>query len=146
MTPRPALAGEASTLARLHALAFDAPWSADEITGFLTAPGGYALTVDGNSGMAGFILCRAVAGEAEILTLAVDPVHRRAGIGRALVEAAASPLTVETMFLEVARDNAAALALYATAGFRQVGTRPRYYAREASPPVDALVLRRDLNR
>jgi ribosomal-protein-alanine N-acetyltransferase len=44
------------------------------------------------------------------------------------------------MFLEVSERNAAARALYAAAGFAEVGRRRRYYADGA----DALVLRRDL--
>ena len=96
----------------------------------------------------GFILCRSIAGEAEILTLAVDPARRRRGAGRALVEAAAgmaATLGAEEMFLEVAVDNPAALALYEAAGFARVGRRPGYYARTDGADVDAVVMRRELN-
>jgi ribosomal-protein-alanine N-acetyltransferase len=44
------------------------------------------------------------------------------------------------MFLEVADDNAAALALYAALGFTQVGVRPRYYERGDGMWGDARVL------
>ena len=57
----------------------------------------------------GFILVRAIAGEAEILTLAVAPPSRRQGLARRLVEQAvvqALALGAEAMFLEVADDNA----------------------------------------
>lgn len=50
----------------------------------------------------------------------------------------------EACFLEVAADNAAALALYKAAGFQTAGLRPRYYKR-AGGEIDALVMRRDLN-
>ena len=43
--------------------------------------------------------------------------------------------------LEVRADNAAALALYADAGFTTVRTRRGYYRNPGSDPVDALVLR-----
>jgi ribosomal-protein-alanine N-acetyltransferase len=43
--------------------------------------------------------------------------------------------------LEVSANNEAARALYARAGFVEVGRRPRYYASGA----DALVLRLDLS-
>ena len=58
--------------------------------------------------------------------------------------ARAEALGCETMFLEVAADNAAALGLYRTAGFVQAGLRRGYYHRPGGD-MDALVLRRDLN-
>jgi ribosomal-protein-alanine N-acetyltransferase len=96
----------------------------------------------------GFIVVRAVAGEAEILTLAVHPEARRQGLGRALVESAATTaqtLGAEAFWLEVATDNAAATALYAAAGFESAGRRPGYYGRKGGERIDALVMRRLLN-
>jgi ribosomal-protein-alanine N-acetyltransferase len=49
------------------------------------------------------------------------------------------------LFLEVARDNDAGLALYRAAAFAEVGIRRAYYSRPTGA-MDALVLRRDLNR
>ena len=140
MRLRAARAEDATTLARLHAAAFDRPWSAGEIATLMTTPGVFALAVD----FQGFILCRSIAGEAEILTLAVIPAARRLGVGRALVEAAAGLAATQaagSLFLEVAHDNVAALALYAAAGFERVGLRKGYYASGA----DAVVMRRALN-
>ncbi len=138
MTLRSLTAADAADLAFLHATSFDAPWAAAEFAELLTSPGVFGLRTDD-----GFILCRAAAGEAEILTLAVKPDHRRAGLGRALIEAAIllAGNSAETMFLEVASDNRPALGLYKSSGFAQVGLRRGYYASGA----DALVLRRALN-
>lgn len=147
MTLRPALAADAEALARLHARAFPQGWSAHEIAGFMQGHGGYALAaVDGSGQLTGFILCRAIAGEAEVLTLAVDPDHRRQGLGRALVEAAAALAapTCEALFLEVAEDNLAAIRLYQGAGFDRVGVRHDYYEHPEGRR-DAIVMRRDLN-
>ena len=136
-------------MAAVHAASFDEPWDAEEIGGVLGGPGGFGLVVrDPQTGeMAAFILARAVADEAEVLTLAVDPVYRRAGMGRALVEAVALNVAAagaRSLFLEVAGDNDAGLGLYRAAGFSPVGRRPAYY-RRVDGAVDALVLRRDLN-
>jgi ribosomal-protein-alanine N-acetyltransferase len=142
--PRAAAAREVPQLAELHAQAFDEPWGVAEIGALLDAPGGFALLED----TAGFILCRAVAGEAEILTLAVAPNARRMGLGRALVEAAARKAAragAGSLFLEVAQDNAAAIGLYEATGFAIVGRRAAYYRRGAGA-VDAVVMRRALNR
>ena len=87
--------------------------------------------------------------EAEVLTLAVRPHARRHGRGRALVQAAADLLAhagAAELRLEVAADNAAALALYAACGFEPTGRRRGYYARGAgAPAMDALTLLRRLN-
>jgi [ribosomal protein S18]-alanine N-acetyltransferase len=144
---RPATRADAAALAQAHAASFAAPWSADEILRFAEDPGGFALIAEETDETAGFILCRVLAGEAEVLTLAVQPAFRRRGVAVALLEAAlalAAP-TAEAMLLEVASDNPGALALYAQAGFRTVGRRAGYYARTGAPAVDAIVMRRALN-
>ena len=146
MILRPATRADAAALADLHAAAFDEPWSADDILRFAEDRGGFALVSEEDAAPAGFILCRMIAGEAEVLTLAVRPASRRRGVGRALLEAAialAGP-TADTMFLEVAADNPGAAALYAGAGFETVGRRAGYYGRPGGS-VDALVMRRALN-
>ncbi len=136
----------ADRLAVLHAASFERPWPAADFRALLAAPGVAALGVEEGGLLRGFILLRAVAGEAEVLTLAVDPAARRRGLGRALVESAAGALpAVETLFLEVAADNAAALALYRSAGFEAAGLRRGYYDRGPDAPrVDAHLLRRAL--
>ena len=45
-------------------------------------------------------------------------------------------------FLEVADTNAAARALYASAGFVEVGRRPGYYRSAGAAPRDAILMRR----
>ena len=137
------------TLADLHDRAFDRPWSAEEFEALLKGPGAFAVL--GESGepeeARGFILCRAIAGEAEILTIGVDPAARRRGWGAALVEMAAGVAqeagAVE-LFLEVAADNLAALKLYETTGFDRVGLRKGYYP-HPDGAKDAVVMRRALN-
>ncbi|PZO05648.1 MAG: ribosomal-protein-alanine acetyltransferase [Alphaproteobacteria bacterium] len=133
----------AERLANLHAQAFDAPWSVEAFAGLLDQAGLFTMATD-----EGFILIRAVADEAEILTLAVRPQARRSGLGRALVEAGAVEAArcgAVRLFLEVAEDNAAARALYARTGFVEAGRRAGYYARADGSATDALVLARDLS-
>lgn len=136
MTP-----ADAPDAARLHALAFPAgeAWGPNAIRLMLEMPGAFGVLRPGQ----GFVLCRVAADEAEILTLAVMPDARRQGIGGALLAEAMAGAVVRgagAMFLEVSDRNAAARALYAGAGFEEVGRRKRYYGDGA----DALVLRRGL--
>ena len=148
MTLRPATADDAEAFARVHARAFDDPWSAADLLALMAGRGAFALAAETADGaLAGFILCRAIAGEAEILTLAVDRALRRQGVGAALTGAALklAAAGAKSMFLEVAADNAAAIALYETLGFETVGRRARYYARRSGEGADALVMRRALN-
>jgi ribosomal-protein-alanine N-acetyltransferase len=94
-----------------------------------------------------FVLIRTAAGESEILTLATAPDARRQGMARALLvdaAAAAARQQVTAMFLEVAEDNRAALALYRGLGFVSNGRRPRYYRRSNADWVDAVMLRANI--
>ena len=128
----------AQALAGLHAEAFDAPWSASAFADLLAQAG---VRLEGEAD--GFILIRAVADEAEILTLAVRRTARRKGLGARLVRAAsagAAAAGATRMFLEVAEDNGPARALYGALGFEPAGRRPRYYARPDGRAVDALLL------
>jgi ribosomal-protein-alanine N-acetyltransferase len=135
----------AEALAGIHAQAFDRPWDAPSLTTLLRSPGVTALTDEARTG---FILIRATADEAEILTLAVAPQARRRGLARALVRAACLEVKMEgaaTLFLEVAADNPAAIALYRSEGFADAGRRPRYYPRPKGDAADALLLKKRLS-
>lgn len=128
----------AARLAELHATAFPAPWDAMAFQALLDQTGVFLLEETD-----GFILMRAVVDEAEILTLAVRPEARRTGLGARLVwqgGAEAAARGAARLFLEVADDNTAALALYAGVGFAEAGRRRAYYARTDGDRRDALIL------
>jgi ribosomal-protein-alanine N-acetyltransferase len=128
----------AEALAAIHRAAFADGWTAEALRSLMASEGVTAL----RAGEA-FILVRAAAGEAEILTLAVAPSARRQGLARALVAAAKETVRRQgatRLCLEVSAQNAPARALYDSAGFRQVGARRGYYADGA----DALTLACDL--
>ncbi|MEM6759300.1 MAG: GNAT family N-acetyltransferase [Pseudomonadota bacterium] len=95
----------------------------------------------------GFALWRAVADEAELLTIAVDPSSQRQGRGTTLMQMwhRHAARVAQHAFLEVADDNAAARALYHKCGYVQIAQRAKYYARP-NGRTDALILRRDLTR
>ena len=133
-------------LARLHASCFeDAPraWSAEEFEALLAD-----TSIRFHWAAHGFAVVRQVSDEAELLTLAVDPAHRRQGIARAVLKEALSVAHDQgaaAMFLEVGEDNVGAHALYVATGFVEVGRRKDYYASPKGRRISALVMKCDLS-
>lgn len=144
----PAGPQHAADIAALHAQAFRRGWSEDEVDALLTDRSVLGDRAAVNGKLAGFILSRRAADEAEILSVAVDDRQRGHGIGRALLDLHLRRLAgqgTRTVFLEVEEGNEPALRLYRRAGFRQVGQRPNYYPQPGERPAAALILRRDLD-
>lgn len=140
-------AAHAQVLAHIHGEAFDAPWSQEALLSALASPGAFALIAqndqDDQVEPLGFVLMRVGGGEAEVLTIATRPEARRSGVAKTLMAAAskrAMDARAQTIFLEVAEDNAPAQALYTALGFSQVGRRERYYTRANGARVAALVM------
>jgi len=129
-------------LAALHARCFitPPPWSAAEFCATLASPGALLITES-----QGFLLGRVVADEAEVITLATAPEARRQGIASRLLATflrdAVARGAVAT-FLEVAANNAPAIALYISAGFASHGRRKGYYSAPDGSRTDALLLNR----
>lgn len=147
MTSRPATQADIDSLVALHAKGFEMGWDRQSIADFVESDWVLVRSDSSAGSVAGFIIVRQALEEAEIITLVVDPEARRSGHGLALVTETLEKLTasgVIKVFLEVARDNQAALALYLRAGFMQIGARKAYYARQNGSTVDALVLSTDL--
>jgi len=136
-------------IAAMHAQLFDPPWSQGEIRKMVLHPGSSALvckvreTADTVPCPAGFVLGQVAADEAEIITLGVLKQYQRCGLARKLVEAlvrAVAKAGASRLFLEVADDNTAAIALYGSSGFVEVARRKEYYARTNAPAADAIVM------
>jgi ribosomal-protein-alanine N-acetyltransferase len=139
----------AQTCARLHAEGFAHPWSPEEIAALIASSSTVgAAALDPVSGrLRGFVLSRLAADEAEILTIAVDAAFQGKGVGRALLSEnlrQAANAGAKAMFLEVAKDNAPALALYERFGFVKVGERAGYYRRNDGTRPAAVVMRKQL--
>jgi ribosomal-protein-alanine N-acetyltransferase len=137
---------------RLHREAFEPMgergWTRQDIAGLLASPGcaGFLLTAGALD--VGMAVCRIVADEAELLTVAVDPGHRRRGAARLLLGAVvdgAKAGGARTLFLEVGADNPGARSLYDSQGFEVVGRRAAYYPRRDGPAADAFIMRLTLS-
>lgn len=124
-------------IATLHALCFPRnPWSADEFAKLQQQ--GCEIIASQN----GFIVYRTTIDESEIITIGVAPDARRGGVASAmlaLAERDAKSHGAKKMFLEVEITNAPARALYESAGYTAVGTRPKYYN-----GIDGIIMSKDL--
>jgi [ribosomal protein S18]-alanine N-acetyltransferase len=121
---------------------FGEAWTRSQCSGILMLPGVWLLLARVDGRAAGFALARSVVDEAELLLLAVAPAERRSGIGRAMLDTiadAAQARGATQLHLEM-RDGNPAAHLYAAAGFREVGRRPRYYRGRDGRAFDAITL------
>ncbi|MBU0502415.1 MAG: ribosomal protein S18-alanine N-acetyltransferase [Candidatus Margulisbacteria bacterium] len=87
----------------------------------------------------GYIGVEKIAGETHIINMAVHPDYRRKGVGKKLIETILNDSDV--FFLEVRISNVAAQKLYEKFGFKNVGTRKKYYQDNGE---DAYIMRREV--
>jgi ribosomal-protein-alanine N-acetyltransferase len=109
--------------------AYDYPWSRAVFRDCLLA-GYHCLVLDINDTVSGYAIMSVGAAEAHVLNLCVHPGLRRLGYGRRLLNALlfkGQDLSVQSVFLEVRPSNRAAVNLYLSAGFKEIGIRPAYY-------------------
>jgi ribosomal-protein-alanine N-acetyltransferase len=136
----------------LHGERFPRPWNDGEFYSLLAQEPVFGFVARQTNAflkkpLPGFVLARHVAGEGEILSVAVHAKLGRTGLGWRLMQAAlreAHGRGGETMFLEVDSTNAPALGLYRKLGFEKVGERQAYYVDEKGAKSTALVMRRVL--
>jgi [ribosomal protein S18]-alanine N-acetyltransferase len=110
--------------------AFTAPWSLAMFVLELSKPSGLGLAaLDADSSkLVGYLILSRYDTVWHLMNVAVDPVWRRQGIARAMLEEMFERAGPEEQYtLEVRTSNAPAIALYESYGFRSAGTRPRYY-------------------
>lgn len=115
-------------MAACHARAFSGQgraWSSKEFSDLLASAHVFAVHRPQS-----FALGRAVADEAELLTIATEPEHRRKGLGKETLagfESVAASRGATRLFLEVSAGNLPAIALYISAGYKETGRRKGYY-------------------
>lgn len=119
----------AHLMAQIHASCFARPWPALDMAVHIQSD----LCLGLGDPLMSFIIIRRAGHEAEILTLATNPSARRQGHARQLIYQAFIKLRqmdIQSLYLEVAEDNPAAIALYKICGFTPMGRRPGYYKRD----------------
>ena len=130
-------------VAALDKLCFADPWSENSVASELNNDLALWLVAMNDDTVVGYIGSQTVAGETDVMNIAVHPDWRRRGIAQSLIECLVVELKnrgSEALMLEVRASNAPAIALYEKLEFRQVGRRPNYYR---NPKEDALILRKE---
>jgi [ribosomal protein S18]-alanine N-acetyltransferase len=125
---------------------FGEAWTASQCAGLLPMPGVWLTLAWEEDEVVGFALSRSVAGEAELLLLAVRSKAQGRGVGGLLLKdflTTAAMRGAERVHLEV-RDGNHAVRMYERAGFELAGRRPSYYSGRGGDAYDALTLARNV--
>lgn len=129
----------------LEASSFTRPWTADSFAYLLSRDGCEVWVLDdAEAGVVGYAVLWCVQDQGELANFAVAPALRRSGLGARLLERmleVARERGVERVYLEVRVSNEAAIRLYRSFGFTEVGRRRQYYDK---PVEDALLMAADL--
>jgi ribosomal-protein-alanine N-acetyltransferase len=126
---RPMTAADLPAVAAIEAAGHPTPRSLQAFADDLALAHARLWVAEAGAELLGFIDYWVVAGEVELIDVAVAPVARRRGLGRRLVEHLRADVPEATaVHLEVRAGNAPAIALYRGLGFTEVGRRRRYYA------------------
>jgi [ribosomal protein S18]-alanine N-acetyltransferase len=121
---------------------FGEAWTLGQCIGMLSLPDTALLVAARPNVVVGFAMARRVLDEVELLMIAVQPNAGRQGIGKALLWSVcnwAKENGSTRVFLEVRSGNAA-IKLYDSVGFVQIGKRNNYYHGVDGQSYDAITL------
>ncbi|MFQ5574437.1 MAG: ribosomal protein S18-alanine N-acetyltransferase [Terriglobia bacterium] len=122
--------GDVDQVWAIEKAVFPSPWSRRLFLGELDSPHSLLLVADTESEIIGYSGLWRLFDMGHITNLAVEPGHRRRGLGSLLlakIMLEAVSTGVHRISLEVRRSNSPAIRLYENFGFELVGTRNNYY-------------------
>lgn len=140
ITVRGAELSDIPRIAELERECFSAPWSENAVRETMERENAVFLVAECSGKICGYIGLYHAAGEGYITNVAVSGKMRRRGVGRALIcalEEKAREMELSFLTLEVRVGNTAAIALYESLGFENLGRRPRFYS---NPTEDAYIM------
>jgi len=131
-------------MAQLHRRAFieqdERPWNIKAFEQLLASQGCEAFLYYLEDSPVGFAFVRNVCDEAELISIAIDPVSQGQGFAKQVLKHLLKQLVswgVYTLFLEVRQDNQKAVQLYRSVGFKKIGERKAYYQTLSGKRLDA---------
>jgi ribosomal-protein-alanine N-acetyltransferase len=138
---RPMTEGDLEAVAQMESRSYAFPWTQDIFRDCLRV--GYCCRVCMlGQRLIGYAIMSVAVGESHLLNICVDPEFQGQRLGRRILERMlnlAKQRGADTAFLEVRPSNRAAVALYHSLGFNEIGLRRGYYP-AAQGREDALVL------
>lgn len=139
---REMVAQELDAVLAIEQLAYAFPWTKGILNDcFISKTHACWLLCHGDT-LCAYGVLSAAAAEAHVLNVCVHPDWRSQGLGRLMMNRLideAESRAAETVFLEVRASNQAAIKLYESLGFNEVGLRQGYYPAQ-SGREDALVM------
>ena len=143
---RPMEQGDLAAVAAIETRVSPHPWTQKQFQQSLDSSH-HCWVLDCSGQVIGYYLYSLVAGEAEILNIAVAPENQGSGLGRKLLDHCIqrAEQRARMVFLEVRASNFCAIRLYLNSGFNQIGERRDYY-RTAQGSEDALMMAKDLEQ
>ena len=128
-------------VADLETICFSTPWTEDNLRDSLREDTNFFfVALDEDDDVIGYVGVSVAADSCFVNNIAVYPACRREGVGTALMKIAimtADAYGTEFISLEVRESNTAAIALYESLGFEEMGRRKNFYRR---PQEDALIM------
>lgn len=122
-------ASDLEAISRIELSAYPHPWTFGIFRDCMAS--GYECWVLERSGeLIGYGVLSVAAGEAHILNICVAPAEQGRGLGRRILARLLDLARwhhAMRVFLEVRPSNTAAIALYDSSGFNEIGRRPNYY-------------------
>ena len=150
-TVRPASPADAGSLAAIDVNVNINPWNERQFASVCSgnnAHAQFAIVVDEDGRVDGFIVCSQVLDEASIYSIGVHSARQGEGLGHLLLKAALVKMRdagAIRCLLEVRQSNAVARQFYQGTGFEHDGIRKSYYPTEGGRE-DALLMSRCLLR
>lgn len=132
-------AEDGADVAKIELECFSLPWSEEALIASLQQNYSYFVVACTDESIIGYGGVYVVAGEAEIINIAVKSEYRGKGVGKELVMALlqeAKKRDAKNTFLEVRESNINAIALYEKCGFKKNGIRKNFYEK----PVENAVI------
>lgn len=142
---RPILHSDLERVLGVENAAYPIPWSRQNFEDCLRAKNDCSLFISGEH-VLGHAVVSYILDEAHLLNICIDPRYAGKGFGRFYLRSLIDKACLrgcQMFFLEVRASNAAAISLYHSEGFNEVGIRKAYYPAEHGRE-DAILMTLDL--